>query len=414
VVVDADDLGDRLYGIYAVEAGPGWDVVLDPGPGGRRERVARVTALGLRGEPCPERALEVWVSWEGVPELKAVIRRWAERAGVKAKVVDVPSVKSKLVTVLRGGGKVPDLVMVQSDYLPDLAQAGALQPLGSLRLPASGTKGERAFTLGGSLLAAPFYCDAQLVFYSSSLVRPAPPADWTLGDMERLAEASGARVGAAWNAYSAYWFLPFVLGFGKDSLIAPDGRMGVRHPAYAKALGYLKEAQSRGFLSAMERDAMMAYFTSGKAAFILSGSYSVPEFRRLGIPFGVAPFPLSSAGGKRVAPLLDYKGWAVTRTSKSPALARRLAQYLSEAGVQAEFCSSQGKIPANEDAWELLPAGDPYQAVIRASYDAGVAVPPDPAYGDFKNASWKLLRLFLSGSTSADETLAALATILGE
>ncbi len=412
--IDADDLGERLYDIYAVQAPRGWDLVLDAGPDGSRERLRGVTSLSLRGEPCPETALEVWISWEGVPELKAEIRLWAERAGVSVKVVDVPSIKSKLVTVLRGGGKAPDLVMVQSDYLPDLSDAGALQPLDGLRLPAPAGKGEGAFRLGNRLLAAPFYCDTQLVFYSTRLVRAAPRAGWSLADMEAMAEASGAQVGAAWNAYSAYWFLPFVVGFGKDAPIDPDGRMNVRHPAYAAALSYLKAASDRGFAVPMERDAMMAYFSSGKAAFILSGSYSVPEFKRLGLPFGVAPFPRVSAGGKPLAPLLDYKGWAITRTTKSPVLARRLVQYLSSAGPQAAFCASQGKLPANADAWALMPAGDPYTAIIRESYEAGVAVPPEPAYGDFKNASWKLLRLFLAGSMSAGETVSALATILGE
>jgi len=412
--IEADDLGERLYGLFAVQNGETWDILMDAGSRGNRERIRGVTGAALGGEPCPEKSIEVWVSWEGVPELKAEIRRWAERAGVSAKVVDVPSIKSKLVTVLRGGGKVPDVVMVQSDYLPDLAEADALQPLDGLRLPDAGTKGRKAFELSGRLLGAPFYCDTQLVFYSTKLIRTAPRPDWTLDDMERLAKASGAQVGAAWNAYSAYWFLPFVIGFGKDSVIGPDGRMDVRHPAYTKALSYLKESAARGFMTPMERDAMMAYFTSGKAAFILSGSYSVPEFKRLGLPFGVAPFPLVAAGGKRLSPMLDYKGWAVSRTTKNPILARRLVQYLGSPAVQAAFCAPQGKLPAAAAAWELLPSGDPYLATVRASWEAGTAVPPDPVYGDFKNAAWKLIRLFLGGSTSAGETLAALATIMGE
>lgn len=410
----ADDLGERLFDMYAVGTDRGWDLVIGTGQPGQPRRVAGVTAIALRGEPCPERTIEVWVSWEGVPELKAEIRRWAERAGIDAKVVDVPSIKSKLITVLRGGGKAPDLVMVQSDYLPDLQEAGALQPLDGLRLPASAVKGRQSFELSGRLLAAPFYCDTQLVFYSTGAIREAPRADWTLADMERLAKASGARVGAAWNAYSAYWFLPFVIGYGKESVVGPDGGMNVRHPAYGAALTYLRDSAARGFLTPMERDAMMAYFTSGKAAFILSGSYSIPEFKRLGIPFGVAPFPLVSVDGKRLAPMLDYKGFAVTRTTKSPVLARRLVQYLSSAGVQAAFCGPQGKLPADERAWSLLPADDPYQATIRASWEAGAAVPPDPVYGDFKNASWKLIRLYLGGSTTLGETMEALARIMGE
>lgn len=412
--INADNLGECLYGIYVIETGSGWDVILDTSPGSPVERIRSVSSLSLYGEPCPEKSIEVWVSWEGVADLKALVRSWAANAGVSVKVVDVPSIKSKLITVLRGGGKLPDLVMVQSDYLPDLVDAGALQSLDALWLPEVDSKGRKAFELGGSLMAAPFYCDTQLVFYSTRLIRLAPDSNWTLADMERMARASGAQVGAAWNAYSAYWFLPFVIGFGKPEIIMPDGRMNVTHPAYEKALAFLKDSESSGFLSAMERDAMMAYFTSGKAAFILSGSYSIPEFRRLGLEFDIAPFPLVTAGGKRVAPLLDYKGWAVTKGTKSPVLARRLAQYLSGAAVQASFCAPLGKLPANARAWDLMSTDKRYEKVVRTSYADGIAVPPDPAYGTFKNASWKLVRLYLGGSMSARETLEALATIMGE
>jgi len=231
--------------------------------------------------------------------------------------------------------------------------------------------------------------------------------------MEALGKASGAKVPAAWNAYSSYWLLPFVSGFGRTPIIGSDGRMNLVDPAYGKALEYLKDALDRGFLAPMERDAMMAYFSSGRAAFILSGSYSLPEFRRLGLPFGIAPFPLMEQDGRPLAPLLDYKGFAVTRGTRNPVLARRLVQYLSIPYVQAWFSATQGKLPADHSAWELMPP-DTYRPVLEASYKAGIVVPPEPAYGDFKNAMWKLIRLYFNGSISLDETIDAGRLILGE
>lgn len=420
VIIENDNIGEYLYESFLFYKNNSWDLLLPPSMDGEKRYYKGVSKLALCGEPCPEKELEVWASWEGVPELKAEIQAWAKQAGIKLKITDVPSIKSKLITVLRGGGQAADLVMLQSDYLPDLDWAGALQALDGLALPESNAKGKEAFRLGGRLLAAPFYCDTQLVFYSTKLVKNPPNSNWTLADFERIAKASGANVPAAWNAYSAYWFLPFVAGFGKDRLLEADGSMDVRHPAFAKALDYLAGSIKRGFMEPMERDAMMAYFTSGRSAFILSGSYSVPEFKRLGLPFGVAPYPLVDAGGRRVSPLLDYKGWAVTKKAKSPILARRLVQHLSSAGVQAAFCGLMDKLPANEEAWNLKPIAvetkgspeDIYRSIIKISYDSGLAVPPEPAYGEFKNASWKLIRLFFAGSISAEETIKALAQIL--
>lgn len=419
-VLESDDLADRLGDMYLAREGSRWFLVSDPGPvsasagAPTRERIAVDGLLALEGESCPEKSLEAWLSWEGVPQLKALIQRWALQAGVTVKTVDVPSIKSKLITVVRGGGKSPDLIMVQSDYLSDLYGAGALQELDGLALPAGLAKGRASFTLKGRLLAAPFYCDTQLVFYWNKLVPKAPEPDWTLADMESMARASGATAQAAWNAYSAYWFLPFVLGFGRQSIVDADGKLGLAEPSFAKALEWTKAATDRGFLMPMERDAMMSYFTSGKAAFILSGSYSLPEFRRLGLDFGVAPYPRMDASGKALPPLLDYKGWAIARTSKSPVLARRLIQYLSSPAVQAMFTQTQGKLPANEEAWALIPPSEPYQAVLRASYQSGVALPAHPAYGEFKNAIWKLLRLYLDGSMTRDALVSAARTMLNE
>jgi len=410
-VLAADDVGERLSAMYLVRAAAGWDLVMDPAPDGSRRRLRGLSRLILYGEPCPERELEVWVGWEGVPALKAEIMAWAASAGVKARVVEVPSIKAKLMAVLRGGGRVPDVVMVQSDYLGDLAAIGALQELDGLRLPAAIGKGAASFELGGRRLAAPFYADAQLVFYSTDLVRVPPPEGWTLDDMERIARASGAEAPAAWNVYSAYWFLPFVAGYGLEPF--RDGRADLKHPAWARALDWLKGATDRGFLVPMERDAMMAYFTSGRAAFILSGSYSIPEFKDIGLRFGVAPYPRVT-GGAQLAPLLDFKGFAVTRTARSPVLARRLVQHLSNPATQARFCAPLWKLPADAEARALLPAGDPYVAAVRRRYEAGMPVPAYPIYGEFKNAMWKLLRLYLDGSMTRDEILAAAGTILGE
>ncbi|MGD9939706.1 MAG: extracellular solute-binding protein [Clostridia bacterium] len=412
-ILEQDDLGERLHDIFLLRTPAGWDLLLDRDGSGARHRIRNIGRLSLHGTSSTEKALEVWISWEGVPQLKTALAAWAAKAGIAIKVVDVPSIKSKLITILRGGGRVPDVVMVQSDYLPDLVAAGALQELDSLVLAADGAKARQAFTLQRRLLAAPFYCDTQLVFYSTRLVGTAPAAGWTLADMEALGKASGAKVPAAWNAYSSYWLLPFVSGFGRNPVIGADGRMNLADPAYAKALGYLEEAIDRGFLTPMEREAMMAYFSSGRAAFILSGSYSLPEFRRLELPFGIAPFPLTEKGGRPVAPLLDYKGFAVTRGTRNPVLARRLVQYLSIPYVQAGFCATQGKLPADHAAWELMPP-DPYRPVLEASYKAGMVVPPEPAYGDFKNAMWKLIRLYFNGSISLEETIDSGRTILGE
>jgi len=406
--LDGEDLGERLYDMYAVETAGGWDLVLDPGQERSRERLHDVAEVALQGEPCPEKAIEVWLSWEGVPELKAEIRSWAERAGVSAKVVDVPSIKSKLVAVLRGGGKAPDLVMVQSDYLPSFIAASSLQPLDGMDASRLSGKGRDAFTASGRIWALPFYFDAQLVFYNPALLSRRPARTWTLDDMEaeaRLVAGSG-RTPMAWNAYSAYWLLPFALGFGKAGIEDSDGAVRPDDAGTGKALSWLLRMRDEKLLAVLERDAMMGRFASGETAMILTASYSIPEFERLGIPFGIAAYPTVPETGSPVAPFLDFKGFAVTRASRSPITARRLAAHLTGSGVQQRFTAAVSKLPANSDAWELVRSANRYFPELERSAEIGVVVPSSESWSTYKNIMWKMLRFVFAGSMGVDEALA--------
>lgn len=398
-----DALADRLSDYYLVESrSGGWDLLAP------NARVSSLSSLNISGDPAQERELELWLSWEGVPELKAEIARWASLTGTKVKTVDVPDTRSKLLAVLRGGGRAPDLLMIQSDNVPDLMAAQALQPLDRLDAGHIVEKGAAAFKAEGKLWAMPFYFDTQLVFYNKKLL-PSPPAlVWTTDDLERLA-AGIARKGAApisWNVYSAYWLLPFALGFGKSAIADPDGGVRPDDPGTKKAVSWILSMINSGHLKPLERDAMVARFASGEIAMILSGSYSIPEFERIGLDFGVAPYPVVSSTGKPMAPLLDFKGFAMTHSSRSPVSARRLLEYLCGTGVQQRFTAALSKLPANSDAWKVSERSNRYYAQLARSAETGVVIPPSSGYSIYKNTMWKILRFILSGSMKPDAALA--------
>jgi maltose-binding protein MalE len=402
-VLQDETLADSLPLWYLADGASGWQLVA----GGRE--IAGVRSLALAGERLEDAKLTVWVSWEGVPQLKAEIQRFASLHGCTISVVEVPQVDSKLVAVIRGGGEMPDAVMVQSDYLPSLTAARALQPLDTLPLGQVHPKGRDAFRLGGTLWAAPFSCDTQLVFYNRKLVQPPALSAWTLAALEASAERIRARgiVPFSFNAYSVYWFASFQLGFGKRSLIEPDGGVRIDDPASEQALAYLHDLQARKLLEVLERDAMISLFTTDKVGYILSGSYSIPEFRALGMDFGILPYPVNQRIGLPVPPLLDFKGFAVPRKSRHSLLARRLMECLSGVGVQGRFARAIFKIPANRDAWPAILAEDPAFATLFDCVERGATVPPDRSYAIYKNTMWKILRLAFSDQMGIREVLAA-------
>lgn len=397
-----EDLADQLSEFYIVESGSGWDLLF------RGTRTAALRQISINGDQSQEGDLEVWLSWEGVPELKAEIQRWASLTGAKVKTVDVPDTRSKLLAVQRGGGRSPDLIMIQSDNVPDLIAAQALQPLDRIDARSLDEKGKSAFGAGGRLWAMPFYFDAQLVFYDKKLVQTPPDMVWTTADLEKLAAGirSGGKKPLSWNVYSAYWLLSFAMGFGKPAIADPDGGVRPDDPGTKRALAWILAMIDKGYLEPLERDAMVARFASGDIAMILSGSYSIPEFERIGLDFGVAPYPVVSATGKPVVPLLDYKGFAMTRTTKAPVSARRLIEHLSGIGVQQRFTAALSKLPANSDAWKVSGKSNRYHAVLARSAEIGAVIPPSSGYGAYKNTMWKILRFILAGSMKPEAALA--------
>lgn len=370
-------------------------------------RFSQVEAITLTGEALLSRELAVWISWEGTDLLKRELERYAAYFGVTLEVTALPNPESKLISVLRGGGELPDLVMLAASSLERLVEGGALQPLPRMGRKHLSPDGIRAFTLKGKPWALPFYCDSQLVIYNPELVDLSRHRPLTLTDLEREAEALVGRVPVplAWNAFSVSWLLPFRNSFGGTDLIDHRGRITVHDGPTRQALEYLCQLQDREYFRPMERDAMFSFFTGGRTAIILSASYAIPYLEELGVPFAVAAFPVNGETGLPAAPLLDFKGFAIPKRSRHSRLARHLLSWLTGPGVQQRFPVALTKLPAHAPVAALVRDWNPRYEVLTAAAEAGQIVPPQRAYGVYKNLMWKLIRFALTGQMTPEEVL---------
>lgn len=66
-----------------------------------------VQALRWEGTPMESDELEIWLSWEGVDELKQEIRRFAGLHGIAIDAQEVPKPASKLTAQVRARGMFP-------------------------------------------------------------------------------------------------------------------------------------------------------------------------------------------------------------------------------------------------------------------------------------------------------------------
>ena len=348
--------------------------------------------------------LSIWLSWEGIPQLKEEIRRFAQLHDITITMSEVPKISSKLVQTQRGGGTVADVVMVQADYIFELAATGMLQSLDYLQPQTTQTSGNGSFHLFGRQWAIPLYYDSQLIFCNSALFQAAgldPQAIKTLDDLQQVARTldavhPSAHAPLAWNLYSAYWLLPFQMGFGKDRLIEADGSVVVNDTASIAAVDYLMGLVDQGLVSINERDAMLANFIAGKTGMMLSSSYMIPELEKLGIGFETVAFPNNQQLQRPVVPLLDYKGLAITKRSRNPILARRLIQYLTGIGVQQRLPLAIGKLPASPQALAMETNITANRERLRESATFGYPLPPDIGYSVYKDVLWDMLRFILT------------------
>ena len=142
-VILAGPVSGSLVPWSLVHGARGWDLRSDAG-------VHRnVTSVDIRGERLDEKDLTVWISWEGTALLAEEIDRFADRHGLTVDVLTVPSLLSKVTAAARAGDRLPDLFMVQSDYLPELVAGGLIQRLDDMDDTALVPQGRRAFEIDG-------------------------------------------------------------------------------------------------------------------------------------------------------------------------------------------------------------------------------------------------------------------------
>lgn len=394
------ELAERFSTSYLLFNNGSWDLFY------QNSTYTDITELNMGCEVLDTESVEVWLNWEGTEMLRAELARYAELHNVVINTTEVPKPDSKLISVTQANGEIPDLVMVQSSYIEKLSKSGCIQNLGFMNPDLYIEQGIEAFSSDSKLWAVPFYYDAQLLFYNPEIV-DTPDSSWNLQDFEAACRSAAqkGKIPAAWNAYSASFLIPFQLAFGKDRLIEADGSIIINDEPTLQALEYILELQQKSLFQPMERDAMTSLFVSGDAAMIISASYSIPHFMQLGIPFQAAPLPVNSITGRRLAPLLDFKAFAIAKRSRNTVAARRIIEYMTGLGVQQRFTSATAKLPALEKA--RLNAGEtnPFYEPLKISSEDGIIIPTDKAYSIYKNTMWKMLRFAISGRMPADQVL---------
>ncbi|MCX8174314.1 MAG: extracellular solute-binding protein [Thermoplasmata archaeon] len=294
-----------------------------------------------------------------------IVESYRKMSGVEIDVQqqDYSSAVSKFIAHASAGNP-PDILRVPNDRLGELASKGYLEPLNQFIYPGLLShyypEAIKAMEYNGELYALPASIDCLMLIYNKDLFDinglEYPSENWSLEKVVDTAKklTTADYFGFVFPAQISYWYFPFMLGFG-GKIFDENGMPEVNSYEAVRAATYIVNLMKGEKVmpdTPVDELKMLTMFQQQKAAMIVCGPWKIPEIKDAGVNFGMCPLPYIGETGKRVSPLVGYKGYAISKDSKHKFEAFKLIAYLTGAEALVRFCIPTNTMPANKMALE--------------------------------------------------------------
>lgn len=338
--------------------------------------------------------LVIWADDQRAAALKPFADKFGQANGVTVQVQAVSKdLQTNFVTASQSG-KGPDIVVGAHDWIGNLVQNGAIDPvqLPDAQKSAFADVAVKAVTFNGQLYGVPYAIENLALIRNTDL---APTAPATIEDLVAAGQAlKGAgkvsnimalQVGANGDAYHIYPLYTSAGGylFGQK----PNGDydpadLGVDKPASVaafKKIAALGEKGSGALTRSITGDNAIPTFTGGKTPFLISGPWAIADIKKAGIKYDITPIP-AFAGGKPAQPFVGVQAFYVASKGKSKALANEfIANYLTKADLQVALYQANPRPPALTAALDQVKASDPDIQKWLDAGKGGAVLPAIPA-----------------------------------
>lgn len=288
--------------------------------------------------------LLVWTDALKIDAVKEVADSFGEANGITVKVQAISEDLQGSFVTADAAGNGPDVVVGAHDWIGNLVQNGAIEPLNLTPDELSGysEKAVQATTYDGKLYGVPYGIEA-LALYRNTEVVPEEPAsmDDAIAAGEQAVQAGDVDsalnlpVGELGDAYHMEPILTSLGGyiFAYDEATGYDANdVGIGKEGSIKAAQEIsKLAQDKVLRTSISGDNSIALFTSGKAAFLVSGPWALADVKKAGFDYAIQPVP-GFAGQDPAQPFMGAQAFMVAANGKN----KDIAQEFVNNGVNSE------------------------------------------------------------------------------
>ncbi len=198
------------------------------------------------------------------------------------------------------------------------------------------------------------YGNHLMLFYNRDLVAEVPTStDAWISQLKTLTDVSREQYGLVYDQRDPFWLMPWLGGFGGWPL-DEDDRPALDTQAMVDALQFLQDLEFVHGVMPGDADYTVAYelFRTGKAAYVIDGSWNLEGYLGSGVNLGVAALPRVSLTGLYPTPMTLGKYWLISKEARGTELdaAVQFVEFMTSSPVQEEWIAKAGRLPSSKDA----------------------------------------------------------------
>ncbi|MBT8225418.1 MAG: maltose ABC transporter substrate-binding protein [Dactylosporangium sp.] len=358
------------------------------------------------------------------------LRPFAEQFGTdNGLTVEVQAVSKDLQTnfvTASQSGKAPDVVVGAHDWIGNLVQNGAIDPvqLSAAQQQAFSDLAMQGVSYNGQIYGIPYAIENLALIRNTELAPTAPATiedlvatGQRLGTAGKTSEIMALQVGENGDAYHIYPLYTSAGGslFGvKDNGDYDPKDLGVAKPEAVEAFKKIAALGEKG-AGALKRsitpENAIATFTSKKTAFLVSGPWALTDVKKAGITYEVTPVP-GFAGGSVARPFVGVQTFYVATKGQNKVAAQEfVTNYVTRTDLAKALYDAEPRPPALTAALDQVASSDPdAMAFLEAGKD-GTILPAIPEMAAIWDPFGKAEAAVIGGADPATAIPAAATAI---